>query len=139
MLQATASVTQTYSPAADSARPSQSSLVAAPQAPRPIENSDKSATTRDRFDESRAKLPDARQGTEIRRDGTSHQVGDAPVEPHYGRTFNMIFDERNGRPIIEILNPRTGEVLDRIPPESLQERAEKDGLPSRANLVDETA
>lgn len=134
----TTNVTQSYSPATDSVRPALASLVVTPQETRPIENSERSANARERFGAERGKSADESPEAAARRDGT-FQAGDAPVAANYGRNLNMVFDEKSGRPIIEILNPRTGEVLDRIPPESLLERAEKEGLPSRANLVDETA
>ena len=137
MLPATATVTQTYSPASDTVRPALVSLVVTPQETRTIENGERSATARDRFGNDSS--TDEERAAKRRGEAAPHQAEDAPVERRYGRNLNMVFDEKNGRPIIEILNPRTGEVVDRIPPENLLERAEREGLPPRANLVDETA
>lgn len=116
-------------------RPTVVSISVTPQETRPIERqsaSDRAAARDDRTAE----------GEDERKPGEREPAAAAredPAKARFGRNLNMIFDEKSGRPIIEILNPRTGEVMDRIPPESLLDKARKAELPARANLVDETA
>jgi len=120
----------------DGHRPTVLSLVVTPRETRPIERQSSSggATARDwRSDGG----PEGERRTDA---GTlASRERSAPAYTPISRNLNMVFDEKSGRPIIEILHPRTGEVVDRIPPESLAERARRTELPARANLVDETA
>lgn len=116
-------------------RPTVVSISVTPQETRPIERqsaSDGAAARDDRTAEGEdERKPREREPAAAARED--------PAKTRFGRNLNMIFDEKSGRPIIEILNPRTGEVMDRIPPESLLDKARKAELPARANLVDETA
>ena len=118
------------------------SLGLAPQDTRPIERSDEGrrASTRDRSDQDSVPADKAAADAEGTKDlELPVRAPDDPALERRGRNLNLIFDEKSGRPVIEVINPRTGEVMDRIPPESLLERAQKDKLPTRAGLVDETA
>lgn len=120
------------------------SLGLAPRDTRPVERSDESGSTTARSrpdaDGAAAGEPDAQaEGAQDQEVQLPVLPPDDPAAERRGRNMNMIFDQESGRPIIEIINPRTGEVMDRIPPENLLERAQKEKLPTRANLVDETA
>ena len=117
------------------------SLVVIRQETRPVEHQDASgnAAARDDQDDRAARSAEIRNKARQEAPDLPVRAPDDPATARLGRNFNMVFDQKSGRSIIEIINPRTGEVMDRIPPESLLDRATKAKLPARANLVDETA
>ncbi|MGF1626162.1 MAG: flagellar protein FlaG [Alphaproteobacteria bacterium] len=117
------------------------SLVVTPQETRPIERADagSDATAREEHEDRAVISAAARERTRQKAPDLPVRAPDDPAHARLGRNLNMVFDQKSGRPIIEIINPRTGEVMDRIPPESLLDRARKSELPARASLFDETA
>jgi hypothetical protein len=132
---------QTSSQFLEGNRPSTLSLAVAPQETRPIERQDSggSAAARDEHDGRLSDTADGARKGQLKSPDLPVRAPDDPAEARLGRNLNMVFDQKSGRPIIEIINPRTGEVMDRIPPESLADRAKRSEVPARANLVDETA
>ena len=137
---ATTALAQTPAPVAETTRPGALSVVVTPQELRPVEKSDRSnAAARDQVAEKTARNANNDTSDEEAKLQLPLRAPDDPAQDRRGRNMNMVFDQKSGRTIIEIINPRTGEVMDRIPPENLLERAQKDGLATRANLVDQTA
>ncbi|MEZ5669617.1 MAG: flagellar protein FlaG [Alphaproteobacteria bacterium] len=127
----------------ESQKPGALSLAVTPQQIRPIEPGDRGggggAVARERGGNGATRGAAQNDNTVDDKPKRPVRVPEDPAEERRGRNLNMVFDKKSGRTIIEIINPRTGEVMDRIPPENLLERARKQGLPPRANLVDETA
>ena len=136
----TLALPQASAPLPDGVRPGSLSVVVTPQEVRPIEKGERGGTAvRDEVADNTARNAGSDATDDEAKIKFPLRAPDDPAEERRGRNMNMVFDKNSGRTIIEIINPRTGEVMDRIPPENLLERAEKDGLPPRANLVDQTA
>lgn len=142
MLAATATaLTQSTASFSDANRPESLSIVQTPRQTRPVEQTESGggAKTGDQSSDPLGLVDRNGELTQPKESELPERAPNDTSQRRLGPNFNMVFDEESGRPIIEIINPRTGEVTDRIPPENLLERAQKDKLPTRANFVDETA
>ncbi len=114
------------------------------RAPEPVRATEFGNRTEDRATDER---DETRQQDATEKSGAQPIAVEAPPETA-GRNLNLVFEEDTGKTFIEILDPRTGDVVERIPPELLKEReeetAEKDGVlaergqPDRAQVLDQT-